>query len=761
MSPIKRGLTTFAALGLLCALAVLYAGRAPAAVPDSAPATMFSAGRAMRHVNTIAARPHPAGSEASATVRINIVDELMVLGLAPRLQITTGVGTRYSVAGRVQNVLVRLAGTQPGGPAVLLMAHYDGVLAAPAAGDDASGTAVLLETLRALKSSPPLRHDVIALFTDAEEAGLVGAAAFVREDPWAKDVGVVLNFEARGTRGPSLMFETGPGNLDVVRVLRSVRGVRATSLSTTVYRKLPNDTDLSELAVLARPALNFAFIGGADRYHTSQDNVAHLDQRSLQHHGNQALALARAFGNGALPRPQTGDAVFFDVPLLGLIVYPEGWALPLAFLALALVVVAIVRDRTGEVRLVRALPLGALGTLASVVLAGALVVAVTGALARFHGALRSGSPEWSGVYTSGAAMLSLAVALGCFALVRRWASASGARAGAMLFWTILGFYVAAVAPGASFVVTWPLIAVAASALGATFSASAQARQALLWVGTIVAVFIIAPIVYLMACIALGFVATGGAVLGVFTALGAWLLAAHLESIVGEQRQFRAPALVAAVALVLFAVGMATIRTNADHPAGASVIYAVDPDSGGAWLTGYAATPAARSALVASLSAVRSPGPSAPRWLARSFGSKSVVPAPVTPFEHGITRILSDSTIGNQRHLTLHVRPLSHARSMLLTIDSEAVLSTVVDGRPVDRSRFRSRPRFWTMEYVAPPVSGFTLRLTLPASAQPTLALIHRLEGLPPLRGIRLPPRPPGFIPIQGGDMTWVYFRIQL
>ena len=66
-----------------------------------------------------------------------------------------------------------------------------------------------------------------------------------------------------------------------------------------------------------------------------------------------------------------------------------------------------------------------------------------------------------------------------------------------------------------------------------------------------------------------------------------------------------------------------------------------------------------------------------------------------------------------------------------------------------------------MEYVAPPVSGFTLRLTLPASAQPTLALIHRLEGLPPLRGIRLPPRPPGFIPIQGGDMTWVYFRIQL
>ncbi len=68
----------------------------------------------------------------------------------------------------------------------------------------------------------PLAHDVIVLFSDGEESGLAGAAAFVREHPWARDVAFILNFEGRGTRGLSMMFETGAGNLDAVRVLRQV-----------------------------------------------------------------------------------------------------------------------------------------------------------------------------------------------------------------------------------------------------------------------------------------------------------------------------------------------------------------------------------------------------------------------------------------------------------------------------------------------------------------------------------------------------------
>lgn len=94
---------------------------------------------------------------------------------------------------------------------------------------------------------------MIALFTDAEESGLLGGAAFVREHPWARDVAMTMNFEARGTTGRSMMFETGAGNLDVARVLATLNDVTVSSLSVTIYRSLPNDTDLSELSLLAHP----------------------------------------------------------------------------------------------------------------------------------------------------------------------------------------------------------------------------------------------------------------------------------------------------------------------------------------------------------------------------------------------------------------------------------------------------------------------------------------------------------------------------
>src|SRR5204863_3740565 len=144
----------------------------------------------------------------------------------------------------------------------------------------------------------------------------------------------------RGTSGRSFMFETGPGNLDAARALRSAGDATAGSVYATIYRTLPNDTDLSELAVLDLPALNFAFADGVERYHTSHDDVAHLNRGSLQHNGSQMLSLAQTFASGTLPRPVTGDAVFFDLPIVGLVVYPEGLSLPLAIRALVLTAVA-------------------------------------------------------------------------------------------------------------------------------------------------------------------------------------------------------------------------------------------------------------------------------------------------------------------------------------------------------------------------------------------------------------------------------------
>ena len=118
---------------------------------------------------------------------------------------------------------------------------------------------------------------VMALFTDGEEPGLLGAAAFATQDPRARNVGVVVNLEARGSGGRSLMFETSPGDLNVIRAFaRVVPDATGTSFLAAIYRLLPNDTDFSELARLGVPGLNFAFIGRVLTYHTPSDDPAHL-----------------------------------------------------------------------------------------------------------------------------------------------------------------------------------------------------------------------------------------------------------------------------------------------------------------------------------------------------------------------------------------------------------------------------------------------------------------------------------------------------
>src|SRR6185436_14698966 len=201
-------------------------------------------------------------------------------------------------AATVANVIARLKGTGAG-RALLLSAHYDSVATGAGASDDAAGVAALLETARALKTQPPLQNDVIFLFTDGEEAGLFGARAFTEQHPWAKDVGVVMNFEARGNGGPSIMFETSSGNQQLIKTFgQTAPDPVASSLTYEIYKLLPNDTDLSVFKEAKLPGLNFAYINGFTHYHTNLDTPVQLDERSLQHHGASALALTRAFGNG-------------------------------------------------------------------------------------------------------------------------------------------------------------------------------------------------------------------------------------------------------------------------------------------------------------------------------------------------------------------------------------------------------------------------------------------------------------------------------
>lgn len=309
----------FVLFACLCVFLSLSAFRPPEIASASAPPVEFSSGRAMGHVAQIAKAPHPVGSAAHSQVRDYVLNQLTTLGIKPEVQETS-----------VSNIVARLKGTR-NSKALLLVSHYDTVQNSPGAGDDSSGVAVMLEIARALQASGLPNNDVIFLFSDGEETGLLGAQAFVNRHPWSRDVGLVLNLEARGVNGPSIMFETSDGNGWLVRqAAQAAPQLIANSLSYNIYKLLPNDTDLTVFKDAGFAGLNFAFIDGSQHYHASTDDLANLDQHSLQQQGANALALTRHFGNSDLSNPRTEDAIYFNLFGSRLVTYSQNLVLPLA-----------------------------------------------------------------------------------------------------------------------------------------------------------------------------------------------------------------------------------------------------------------------------------------------------------------------------------------------------------------------------------------------------------------------------------------------
>src|SRR3954464_15982264 len=94
--------------------------------------------------------------------------------------------------------------------------------------------------------APPPRHGVLFLLDEGEEPGLLSRRAFAEQSPAMAEVGAVVNLDARGTAGPSLLFETSGPDAWMVRDFAAQAAHPFTnSVFPTAYQYLPNDTDLS------------------------------------------------------------------------------------------------------------------------------------------------------------------------------------------------------------------------------------------------------------------------------------------------------------------------------------------------------------------------------------------------------------------------------------------------------------------------------------------------------------------------------------
>lgn len=399
-----------AALGLLLALLLPWllarqVASPPPVQPLGASASSFSAARALADLEALAGEglPHPAGTEEAARLRERLV--ALGRGRGWTLEPSTRMAVGPEGAGVVHNLVLELPGRRD--EWVLVMAHTDSVGAGPGIADDLAGVAAVLEAVRARLAQGPLERGLLVVFTDAEEDGLHGARAFARKDPRMDRVACVLNLEARGCRGPSLMFQVGPGSGDLVRewAARAPHPF-ADSISEAAYARMPNDTDFSVTRDLGLPGLNFAFVGGVEVYHTPLDDLAHLDPRSLQHQGEHLLAGLEAADVARFE--DAGRSAWLT--LLGTTwVVPAAFVVPAALLALACALAgALLRTRRGELEpgalrsaLLRVLPL--------LLLPALLSGAVAQLLARLSGEAAFGQlhPGLGSAAAAGAALWAL------------------------------------------------------------------------------------------------------------------------------------------------------------------------------------------------------------------------------------------------------------------------------------------------------------------------------------------------------------------
>jgi hypothetical protein len=470
----------------------------PRAVGVDAPLEAFSAGRALAVLRDLLVedQPRPVGSAQNARVRERIVVQLGgVLGYEVAVQGATPCGEDDGerVCTTVWNVLARMPGREEG-PVLALMAHYDSVPAGPGVADDGSGVATILELARILKEEGPYRNPILLLFTDGEEAGLLGARAFLREHPWADEVGVVINLEARGSSGQSLMFETSPDNAWLIDAYAaSVPFPASNSLMYEIYRIMPNDTDLTPFKEAGIAGLNFAFIEDGIYYHTAQDNFAHLDAGSLQHHGENALAVARRLAEMDLSVQPPGNAIYMDVLGLGIVRWPEAWTLPLILVAAALLVFAtwrLVRERRMTLGGLGLGTLAAFLTILTSILLGLgltwLILALAGVPQPWWGRpLPTRIALWAGAMLSG---LLAGAAFG------RRAGFWGLGLGAWLLWLILSVVLNLALVGGTVVLLVP--AMAAAAIVAIVGGSSLTRSSLAREGGLLAAAFFASTIWL-------------------------------------------------------------------------------------------------------------------------------------------------------------------------------------------------------------------------------------------------------------------------
>lgn len=699
-------------LTLVVLALTIIRGCPPSPKPVDAPNTEFSAGRAQAILKRLVGDgvAHPIGSDANIRVGNRILAELQAIGFRPSVQQAV-VCSAYGVCATVQNIITRVPG-KSADSAVLLASHYDSVGAGPGASDDQAGVAAMLEIARILRVDPVPRNTVILLFDDGEEAGSLGARAFT-EHPLATTVRHVVNLEARGTSGRSMMFETGAHNLPWMRLYASaVPYPSTTSLAYMVYKRLPNDTDFTIFKEKGMQGFNLAYAKDVSHYHTSLDNWENTSPRSLQQQGSNGLALVRALAAADLTQKGSSDSVFFDVLGLFTVVWPEGWTPWMAILAVGLFVFLSHKRATFDETI-----LGVLAWLI-VVLGSALIAFGLSLLLPKVGALPA-TANWIAhplpllvVFT----LLPVVIA----GIVGEWlaerAGFWGLWNGAWMCWCVLLLPLGFMLPGAAYLL---LIPVAAAAPCALSDKSAELAA------PAVAGFFLLPLPLLLWDF-MGF----GAILGV--TLVAALFVTTLTPALRE-RGGQVSLAAAAIVLVSAAVIFILPTFTADQPQRLSIAFS-QSEKDAKWVV------------------QGSPVPETLRQLAAN-------PVEQISLKYPELKILQSGA----NSARVRVRSLNGSRYLSLAFEDESRVVKVqnVEVPPLSERALRFMHGAHVYRFLAVPPDGWEMEITWTGDQPPDVLVKERQAGLPSGGEILQSARPDNAVTSQDGDYTELTRKVSL
>jgi hypothetical protein len=543
------------------------------------------------------------------------------------------------------------------------------------------------------------------------------------------------------------MFETSRDNAGLVGVYADAPHPVGTSFAVEVYRRLPNDTDFTPFLQAGFGGLNTAYIDGAAVYHAPTDVPSAVDARSLQHHGDNLLALTRSFGGRDLAAVRAGgDATYF--PVFGrLVAYPNVLIWPLAGLALLAVLALAWTVRRRGMADGRRLAGGVLLALVPMIVAPALAQALWWLLGR----IRPGyaqlpidpyRPLW---YRLAVVALTACVVFAWYALLRRRTTPAALAVGGLGWLAVLGLVLAWLTPGGSYLGALPALAGALAGLAAVALRGGWGAVVAVTAGGVVAVVILAPtVVMLFPALGLNLAGAGAfltallglALLPVIDLLHPAAGGHHGLAALRARRAGALPALVAALVMAgCTATGLAVDRFDAAHPSLTHLMYALDADTNRAlWLSGERTPHRWTAQYVAG-------EPEEVTDALPAFGEDvrtGAAPAATLP-PPGVT-VLSDVRSGENRTLRVRLSPRRPVRLVTLHVGADTpVIAATVGGREVPVDRAATGPWGFGFVFHAPPAEGVEAVLTVRAPGPVRLRAMDGSDGLGALPGFR--PRP--------------------